>query len=142
MADRYWLFSCSVANTRKDMETILVVDDDPVMLWVVTNALTNSGYQVMVAQDGAAGLEMFLADPYAVDLIITDLMMPFLNGIEMVEQIKAVRPQARIVLMSAFPEAVISKLKEPQHPLIRKPFLMEDLIRVVRATIDPPFAHA
>jgi DNA-binding response OmpR family regulator len=123
---------------REDTEMILVVDDDPMVMRAITASLALAGYQVLVAHGGAAGLETFLADPYAFDLVLTDVMMPFLNGIEMAERIRAVRPGARIVLMSGCSDAV----NEPRYPLIRKPFLTEDLIRVVQANIDPQTATA
>ena len=123
---------------REDTEMILVVDDDAMVMRAITATLVLAGYQVVVAHGGAGGLETFLADPYAFDLVLTDVMMPFLNGIEMAERIRAVRPGARIVLMSGCSDAV----NEPRDPLIRKPFLTEDLIRVVQANIDPPIARA
>jgi DNA-binding response OmpR family regulator len=121
---------------------ILVVDDEPMMVRAVTAALARAGYQVMVAHDGAAGLEAFLADPYAIDLVLADVIMPILNGIEMAERIKEVRPSTRIVLVSGFPEAVATKLNGPKYPFVQKPFLTEDLIRVVQANIEPSAAHA
>jgi CheY-like chemotaxis protein len=129
-------------SSRKGKEMILVVDDDPVAVRFVAAALIKGGYQVIVAQDGAAGLETFLADPWAIDLVLTDLMMPVLNGVEMAEQMRAVRPEARIVLMSAYPEALITTRNEPKYPLIRKTLLPEDLIRVVQANLNPPAAAA
>jgi DNA-binding response OmpR family regulator len=121
---------------REDTEMILVVDDDPMVVRAITATLAIAGYQVVVSHDGAAGLETFLADPYAFDLVLADVMMPFLNGIEMAEKIRAVRPSARIVLMSGYSDA------ETKYPLISKPFLTEDLIRVVQANIDPTAATA
>jgi DNA-binding NtrC family response regulator len=117
---------------------ILVVDDDQMVVRAITAALALADYQVVVAHDGAAGLETFLANPYAIDLVLSDMMMPFLNGIEMAEKIKEVRPSAPIVLMSGHSDAV----NKPNYPLLRKPFLTEDLIRMVRANISPPTAHA
>jgi DNA-binding NtrC family response regulator len=123
---------------RKGKEMILVVDDDPVVVRAITATLALAGHQVVVVGNSVAGLETFLGDPYAFDLVLADVMMPFLNGIEMAQQIKAVRPGARIVLMAGYSDAV----SQPRYPLIRKPFLTEDLIRVVQANIDPPIARA
>ena len=78
---------------------VLVVDDDAIVVRTATAALARAGYQVMVAENGAAGLEAFLGAVDCVDLVLADVMMPFLNGLEMAERIKAVRPDARIVLM-------------------------------------------
>jgi len=112
------------------------------ILRAASMALAFAGYQVVVAENGAAGLESFLAAPDSIALTITDVMMPALNGLEMAQRIKDVRPDARIVLMSAYSDAVILTMNGPKYPLIRKPFLHDELLRVVRAHIAPPTATA
>jgi two-component system, cell cycle sensor histidine kinase and response regulator CckA len=123
-------------------QLVLVVDDEPMILRSASMALAMAGYQVIVAENGAAGLELFLAAPDSIALVITDVMMPLLNGLEMAQRIKAARPDARIILMSAYSDAVILTMDGPKYPLIRKPFLPEDLLRVVSANLAPPTATA
>jgi len=131
-----------VPPTTGDQQLILVVDDEPMILRAASMALAFAGYQVVVAENGAAGLETFLAARDTIALTITDVMMPLLNGLEMAQRIKDARPNARIVLMSAYSDAVILTMKGPKYPLIRKPFLPDELLRVVRAHIAPPAATA
>ena|SRR5947209_20513448 len=123
-------------------QLILIVDDEPMVLRAASMTLALAGYQVAVAENGAAGLETFLAAPDEIDLVLTDVMMPNFNGVEMAQRIKAVRPNARIVLMSAYSDAVILTLDGPKLPLLRKPFLPDDLLRVVKANLAPPAAGA
>jgi DNA-binding response OmpR family regulator len=121
---------------------ILVVDDEPMILRAASMALSMEGYQVVVAENGAAGLEQFLAAPESIELVLTDVMMPYLNGLELAERIRAVRPDTRVVLMTAYSDAVIVTMNGPKLPLLRKPFLPDELMRVVRANLAPPTATA
>jgi DNA-binding response OmpR family regulator len=131
-----------VLQPDKSAQLVLVVDDEPMILRSASMALAMAGYQVMVAENGAAGLESFLAAPASISLVITDVMMPLMNGLEMAQRMKDVRRDVRIILMSAYSEAVILTLDGPKYPLIRKPFLPDELLRVVKANIAPPTAGA
>jgi DNA-binding NtrC family response regulator len=119
---------------------ILLVDEEPTVLSAVTAILTTAGFRVMVAENGAAGLGAFLAAPHEIDLVLTDVVMP--DWAVMVERIRSYRPDMRVVLMTAFSEAVIEVFYGAKFPLIRKPFLPDDLVRVVSANLDPPAASA
>jgi two-component system cell cycle sensor histidine kinase/response regulator CckA len=68
--------------------------------------------------------------------------MPFMSGIEMAERIREIQPNAKIVFMSGYSEAVVLRDRGMKVPLLRKPFLNEDVVRVVRANLDPPTASA
>jgi len=92
---------------------------------------------VIVAENGAAGLEAFLRAREEIDLVLTDIVMPGLDGLEMVERIKRIRADVPIILMTAYSDAVISTLDEVKYPLIRKPFLAQDLIQMVRDNLPP-----
>ena len=121
---------------------ILVVDDEPVILRYVTSTLAHQGYRVMVAENGASGLELFLAHPDEIDLILSDVVMPVMDGIRMVQEIRQVRPDVRVLLMTAYSDAVIQTLSRAEFPIIRKPFLAEDVVRAVEAALNPPAARA
>jgi DNA-binding NtrC family response regulator len=97
---------------------------------------------VIVAENGAAGLEAFLRAPEQFDLVLADVVMPLMSGLDMVKRIKAIRPEIPVLLMTAYSDAVIETLGDVKCPLIRKPFLPEDLIRTVRANLRPPRAGA
>jgi len=123
-------------------KVILVVDDEPTVVRSVTAALAEAGFLAIVAEHGAAGLDAFANSPENIDLVLTDVVMPMMNGIEMSEQIRAIRPDIPIVLMTAYSEVVLRALSGLKFALIRKPFLPDDLIRVVRAQLAPPASAA
>ena len=87
-------------------------------------------------------MDAFLRAPEEIDLVLADVVMPVMNGVAMMEQIKKHRPDVRVVLMTAFSEPVIDAFYGTKFPLIRKPFLPDDLVRVVKANLDPPAASA
>jgi DNA-binding NtrC family response regulator len=114
---------------------ILVVDDETVILRAVTTALAEAGFRVIVAEHGAAGLEAFAKSPEDIDLVLTDVVMPAMNGVEMSTQIRSIRPDVPIILMTAYSDIVIRAMSGLRFVLVRKPFLPEDLVRAVRAQL-------
>jgi two-component system cell cycle sensor histidine kinase/response regulator CckA len=110
---------------------VLVVDDEPVIVRAITWALARAGFRATVAENGEAGLQTFLADPNAIDLVLADAIMPMMHGITMVRQIRQVRPDIPVLFMSAYPEKFVNTTYRAKFPMIQKPFLMEDLIRAV-----------
>jgi two-component system cell cycle sensor histidine kinase/response regulator CckA len=131
-----------MAEINPSGSLILVVDDEPIVLRAVTGALAVAGFRVMVAENGAAGLEAFMSSADEVALVLADVVMPFMSGIEMAERIREIQPNAKIVFMSGYSEAVVLRDRGMKVPLLRKPFLNEDVVRVVRANLDPPTASA
>src|SRR5262245_34823735 len=116
-------------------QIVLVVDDEPIVLRAVTAALAFSGFRVVVAENGAAGLEAFMAAPDSIQLVIADVVMPYMGGIEMVKRFREIRPDLKIILMSGYSDAVCFPSGQPQLPMVRKPFLPEDLLRMVLAAL-------
>jgi adenylate cyclase len=121
---------------------ILIVDDEPMILRSVSATLAEAGFRIMVAENGAAGLDAFLRLAEQIDLVLTDVVMPIMDGIAMADSIKSHTPDARIVLMTGYSEPVIAGMRGGSYPLIRKPFLSEDLLRIIKANLDPPAATA
>jgi two-component system KDP operon response regulator KdpE len=110
---------------------ILIVDDEPQITRVLRTALQSNGHEVAVAQDGAAALEMFLkAQP---DLVITDLAMPMMNGIELTRAIRE-RSQVPVIVLSvrANDSSKVSALDEGADDYITKPFSIQELMARVR----------
>jgi CheY-like chemotaxis protein len=86
------------------MGTILVVDDDPYIRTVMSTILHRFGYAVVTARDGSEALSLFTSDLFAIDLIITDLKMPVLDGYELIRRIRELRPDVAVVCMSGYPD--------------------------------------
>ena len=127
-------------DAKSRAQLILIVDDEPTVLRSVTTALAMAGYRVMVAENGVAGLEAFMVARDEIVLVLADVVMPTMNGLEMAEKIRGMAPQTRILLMTGYSDAALLSLSEPSLPLIRKPFLPDDLIRAVRRHLEPPAA--
>jgi PAS domain S-box-containing protein len=81
-------------------ETILLVDDEPAICDVANVLLTKSGYKVLVADDGPAALALFAQRHGEIAVVITDLLMPIMNGLSLARIIRKMNPAARIVLSS------------------------------------------
>ena len=80
--------------------TVLYVEDDPVTSRFVTRLLTAYGYRCLVAGNGRAGLELYRQ--HTPDVVLTDIKMPFMNGLEMAREIRRDYPEAQFIVMTAF----------------------------------------
>ncbi|MBK8804071.1 MAG: response regulator [Fibrobacteres bacterium] len=81
------------------MSRILVVDDEPAIRWTLRDLLTSCGHEVVEAEDGQEGLEKALAEPF--DLVLSDISMPRLSGIELLKRLEVARPRMHRVLLTA-----------------------------------------
>jgi CheY-like chemotaxis protein len=114
---------------------ILVVDDEPSALRAATSTLALAGFRAIVAENGAAGLEAFLAHADQIALVLTDIVMPVMDGITMADKIKRARPDARLLLITAYSDGVIGIAGDTDFPLIRKPYLPDHLVRTINAQL-------
>lgn len=110
---------------------ILVVDDEPQITRVLRTSLQGSGHEVSISHDGASALRMFLQRQP--DLVITDVSMPEMDGIELTREIRMRAPTPIIVLSVRDQEAAkISALDEGADDYLTKPFSMQELLARVR----------
>jgi DNA-binding NtrC family response regulator len=114
---------------------VLVVDDEPTIVRMATTALALGGYRAIVAENGVAGLECYRSAADGICLVLADVIMPMLNGIDMVQQIVEDRPETKVLLMSGYSDDVIDQQARKKFPFIRKPFLPEDLIRKIHSIL-------
>jgi DNA-binding NtrC family response regulator len=128
------------------METILVVDDEAVVLSICQNILTKLGaYQVVAmisAQEAARFCENHTS--LTIDLALIDVMMPGMNGIELANHIRKERPTTKVVLMSGFGPRDIERIAGGNNPyrIIWKPFKAESLLRMVENALSNSAAAA
>jgi CheY-like chemotaxis protein len=117
------------------MAKILLADDDATVRDLVNRALTGDGHSVTVTQDGAEALEFFEANAGAIDIIVTDVDMPALDGVSFVAQAIAKDPAVAVVLMSGFSDQLdrAAGLKVRRLISISKPFTLEQIRQAVRA---------
>jgi CheY-like chemotaxis protein len=113
-----------------NVATILIVDDESDILFLLRMTLESAGYVVVEADNGASALEQ--AKHARPDLLITDLMMPVMDGRQLIDRIRA-HPQLAdmpIILVSANPNGTVGA-----HAIMRKPFRQEELINNVRTLL-------
>jgi CheY-like chemotaxis protein len=121
------------------VETILIVDDEPEVLGVAVDMLQGKGYTVLQTGDPLEALRIARTESGVIDLLLSDVVMPLMNGREMSEQIRAIRPAIKVLFMSAYStDTIIAygiRIARGQ-PFVMKPFRMEDLAAQVRAALD------
>src|SRR5512144_530254 len=128
------------------METILVVDDEPDICELARDSLVAAGYKVLEAGDGEEALTVSAACTEPIHLLLTDVVMPRLNGVELARRLTLKRPDMKVLYMSGF--AVVGAQTEqlsgpglqPGDPILPKPFSTEALVRKIREVLDRPAA--
>lgn len=114
------------------MATILVVDDDPAVLRLAATVLERAGHRVMRASNGLEALLVYESYASHLDLVLSDIDMPELDGLELASRIHAVRPDSRILLMSGGLPSKLGTGAE-RYPLLNKPFLPQQLLAAVKS---------
>jgi PAS domain S-box-containing protein len=120
-------------------ESILVVEDEAEVRSLIVEALRGVGYQVLEAESGPHALEVWHRHGAAVDLLITDMVMPAgMNGLELASELKAVNPGLRIIYISGYLADVSQEelLRSEGATYLAKPFSLPALARVVRQSLD------
>src|SRR5207244_6810114 len=104
--------------------TILVIDDDPFVRQVVADVLTPRGHRVVQASNGREGLDIVANQP--ADLILVDLVMPIMDGLQMLSRLKATSKTSRIpvIIISAEPDMLSNTQRSQLAALIEKPFYL------------------
>jgi PAS domain S-box-containing protein len=125
-------------KSRGRGELVLVVDDEAAIRTMMELALRSHGYQVLAAADGQAAKTLFAAHVAEVRLVVTDMMMPGLSGIETVRALRRIGPQVAVVAMSGDRghRGELEKLGPPKIHLLSKPFTIDNLLTLVREALD------
>jgi DNA-binding NtrC family response regulator len=116
--------------------TLLVVEDDAAMRELLIEALVDEGYRVLASPDGRAGVERVRQG--GIDLVISDVRMPELDGLDMLREIKAVHPSPHVITVTAFGSIETAKraLKLGAYDYITKPFEMDELLTIVDKALE------
>ena len=121
-------------------ETILVVEDEETVRNLARRILGRAGYTVLAAASGSEALLVCERHPGAVHLMLTDIVMPQMNGKDLAERLVKLYPTLRVVYMSGYTDDAIGRVLDPGTHFIAKPFNAADLTRMVREVLDetPP----
>ena len=125
-------------------ETVLVVDDETFMLSLADAMLARHGYTVLTATTAQEVLHMFQIWPeLKIDVAVLDVVMPGMDGFELAERIRKIRPRLPILYMSAYPEkAELRPEKTRDVPFVPKPFSSLTLVGKIREMLDEPRADS
>ncbi|MBM4123860.1 MAG: sigma-54-dependent Fis family transcriptional regulator [Nitrospira sp.] len=117
-------------------ESILIVDDEPAILSSVSKILEDEGYQVTLAKSGAEALKLMAADPP--DLVLLDIWMPELDGLETLKRAKAQAPRLQIMMMSGHGsiETAVKAIRLGAYDYIEKPLSLDNVTLRVRHALD------
>jgi PAS domain S-box-containing protein len=127
------------ASTRPSgTETILLVEDDAAVRAAARRVLGAAGYTVLTASNGGEALLTCEQHPGPIHLMLTDIVMPRMNGIELAQRLGSVRPRLDVLFMSGYTEYAVlqSGVLDPRTHFIAKPFTGADLSRKVREVLD------
>ena len=121
-------------------EVVLLAEDDPAVRSVVADVLGQRGYRVLRAPDGQAALEMARAHAGAIQLLVTDVVMPGMTGRELADALAAERPGLRTVYMSGYTDDAVIRHGVLQEGMayLQKPFAPDALVAKVREVLDRP----
>jgi PAS domain S-box-containing protein len=119
-------------------ETLLVVEDQESLRDLLVEMLQDAGYEVLAALDGPSALARSRAHPGRIDLLVTDVIMPGMNGRELIDRLRETRPGTRVLFISGYTSDVIARTGASFEaaPLLEKPFGREALLARVRQALS------
>ena len=133
----------TASDLPRGNEKILVVEDEPGVRSLAVEFLRRHGYDVLEADNGNRALELFAREGQTIDLVLTDVVMPGMNGPEMVQHLLAQRPELKVLFMSGYTDDVLPHDSGlDTWRLVQKPFSVEELVGKLRETLDGPSASA
>jgi len=117
-------------------QTVLLVDNDEMVLSLGETILASAGYKVWVASSGQRALELFSQTPAEIDLIVTDLVMPGMSGRELIDQVRRLSPTVPVLSVSGYVRPSAENRDDDFY--LRKPYTTQELLRKVKQVL----AHA
>lgn len=118
------------------MARILIVDDEDELRSLLCEAVSGFGHEVFSASDGVEGLRLYKQQE--VDLVITDLKMPRMDGLGLLKEIKAIRHDAVVLMITGYPtvDSAVQAIKLGAYDYITKPFKFEEIEVVIQRAVD------
>ena len=116
-------------------ETILLVEDEPAVRQLFATALTRAGYKVIEARNGEEAVKLFDQQADAIDLLLTDMRMPYMGGADLAKELRTRKSDLRLICISGYPG---SGGTEVSTDFLAKPFSRDEMLRKVRDVLDRP----
>jgi CheY-like chemotaxis protein len=127
-----------VVLPRGNGETVLVIDDEASILIITTQTLQAFGYRVLTAMDGAEALTVYAQHQDEIALVVTDVMMPIMDGMATIQALTQINPAVKIVAMSGLDanRSVVHMAGAHASQFLMKPYTAETLLKTVRLVLD------
>jgi DNA-binding NtrC family response regulator len=125
-------------NKNKDRETIMIVDDEEDIALIYESFISSVGYRVRTFTDSDSALREYASNPFLYDLLVLDIRMPGINGLQLYQSVKAINPECKAIFVSALDSAreVVSILLEARpQGVIHKPVNKEQFITAVKTAL-------
>jgi len=115
-----------------DKIRIIVIDDEPLMRVTVHDAMAAEGYEVVSAETGKKGIELLRETEW--DILITDLRLPDMDGIQILKEVKSLNPETQVILITAYGsiDSAVTAMKEGASDYLTKPFSMDELLLIIK----------
>jgi CheY-like chemotaxis protein len=130
-----------LSNVPPSNQLVLLAEDEPIIREYMESVLRELGYIVVKAADGEEALGLFKQIPgMMIDLLLTDIVMPKMNGKELAYRIGLLSPGTKVLFCSAYPEKLASRngMIDPRVPFLQKPVKADTLAAKVREVLDQP----
>jgi CheY-like chemotaxis protein len=134
----------ALAQTPPPDTTILIIDDEAMILKVATDMLRTLGYRILTAQNGPSAIELYRQKETSIDLVILDMVMPEMGGGEIFDALRKINPEVKVLLSSGYSlngEAG-AILDRGCHGFIQKPFSLADISHQLREILKDRFEEA
>lgn len=120
--------------------SILVVDDEPLIRWSLSETLADSGHRIVEAGDGGAALDAVRATPRPFDFVLLDFRLPDSDDLSLLSRLRHLAPNTRVIMMTAFgtPEMTQGALDLGAYRVLNKPFEMADVAKLVQVSDQRP----
>ena len=125
-----------LVSSMAGREKVLVVDDEEDIISFIKDVLESQGYKVLATTNPVYALDIFKEIKDTIDLVITDIIMPLVNGGELIRHFKLIKPSVRILAISGYEAGIIDKKDKDINAFIRKPFQGIYLLSIVRRVLD------
>ncbi|MCX6120741.1 MAG: PAS domain S-box protein [Ignavibacteriales bacterium] len=119
-------------------ETILFVEDEEMLIQMVTFLLESKGYKVLCARDGLEAVQVYQSHKQEIALVLTDMGLPVMTGTDEFKKIREINPNSKVIFASGYfePDLKSELLKDGANGFIQKPYEPNDILRIVRQALD------
>lgn len=127
----------SIQDLKGNQEKILLIEDEKCVREFTTRALERNGYQVFVAKTATEAYELFKEKSECIDLVLSDVVLPDLSGVQLLEQLQKERSDLKIMLTSGYTDSKSqwTVIKEKKIPFLQKPYALTDLLAAIAGVI-------